>query len=44
MAALSHHTYTGCTQGTCHLIVPKNRYMNIGIKRNLQAEVDMTLT
>lgn len=32
-------TYTGVTNGTCYL-VKKNRYMNVGIKRNLQLEVD----
>lgn len=32
--------YSGVTQGTCYL-VKKNRYMNVGIKRNLTLEVDM---
>jgi hypothetical protein len=34
-------TYTGVTAGKCYLVKP-NRYMNIGIKRNLQMEADMT--
>lgn len=34
-------SYTGVTKGTCYLI-KKNRYMNIGIKRPLTLEVDMT--
>lgn len=33
-------TYTGVTKGTVYLVKP-NRYMNIGIKRNLTLEVDM---
>ena len=33
-------SYTGVTKGTCYL-VKRNRYMNIGIKRNLTLEVDM---
>lgn len=32
-------TYSGVTDGTFYL-VKKNRYMNVGIKRNLQLEVD----
>jgi len=34
-------TYTGVTKGTAYLIKP-NRYMNIGIKRGLTMETDMT--
>jgi len=34
-------TYSGVTNGTAYLI-RKNRYMNVGIKRNLQMESDMT--
>jgi hypothetical protein len=33
--------YAGVTKGTAYL-VKKNRYMNIGIKRNLTLETDMT--
>lgn len=33
--------YAGVTKGTCYLI-KKNRYMNIGIKRGLTLESDMT--
>lgn len=33
-------TYTGVTKGKCYL-VKKNRYMNVGVKRNLTLEVDM---
>jgi len=34
-------TYAGVTSGTAYLVKP-NRYMNVGIKRNLQMESDMT--
>ena len=34
-------TYAGVTNGTAYL-VKMNRYMNVGIKRNLQVEVDQT--
>jgi len=34
-------TYTGCTDGTIHLIKP-NRYFKIPIKRNLVMEMDAT--
>lgn len=34
-------TYTGVTKGTAYLVKP-NRYMNIGIKRNLTLETDQT--
>ena len=37
---VSDTTYAGVTNGTAYLI-KKNRYNNIGIKRNLQLEVDM---
>lgn len=33
-------TYTGVTRGKAYLI-KKNRYMNVGIKRNLSVETDM---
>ena len=34
------YTYSGVTNGTCYL-VKKNRYMNVGIKRNLTLETDI---
>lgn len=33
--------YPGVTPGIAYLAIPKNRYMHVGIKRNLTLEVDM---